>query len=530
MERSLSPKSDHSARIAADFSAGLVVFLVALPLCLGIANASGTSPLSGIIAGVIGGIVIGFLSGSPISVSGPAAGLVAVVITAVTQLGGSFQAFQVALVLAGVIQLTLGLLKLGNIANFVPNSVIKGMLAGIGIVIILKQIPHALGRDKDFEGDFAFVGKLGDTFTDIARAIATASPAAIIIFGVSLGIILLWDSKPFKKFVVTKYVPGALIAVIVGALINIAYPAHFALKAEDGHLVVLPMSNQLMSSLSAPDWQFILNPKVWVIAITISVVASLETLLCIEAADKLDEKRRVTSPNRELVAQGVGNGLSGLIGGLPITSVVVRSTANASAGAQTKMSTIIHGSLLLLCSVILASLLNHIPLSCLAAVLIVVGYKLTKPYMYKQVWNQGMDQFLPFVLTVLGVVFTDLLKGVLVGLVLGFYFVIRSNQHRAFTVVNDGSDYLIRFNKDITFANKASLRETLSQIPDGAWVSIHGHTASIIDHDIVEMLDDFVESSKYRGITVEMNEIEGKTWSMKAKSLPNSNGLIKADH
>lgn len=515
MERSLSNKSDHSAKLATDFSAGLVVFLVALPLCLGIANASGTSPLSGIIAGVIGGIVIGFLSGSPLSVSGPAAGLVAVVLTAVSQLGGSFQAFQVALVIAGVIQLVLGFLKLGNIANFVPNSVIKGMLAGIGVVIILKQIPHALGRDKDYEGDFAFLSKLGDTFTDIARAVMSASPAAIVIFAISVSIILFWESKWMKKYSFTKLIPGALIAVIVGAIINTVYPAHLALKAEDGHLVVLPMGKELVSSLSMPDWSFIANPQVWVIAITLAVVASLESLLSLEAADKLDEKRRITSPNRELVAQGVGNGFSGLIGGLPITSVVVRTSANASAGAQSKVSTIVHGGLLLLCSVTLAFLLNKIPLACLAAVLIVVGYKLTKPALYKKVWQQGLDQFLPFIVTLLGVVFTDLLKGVLVGMIFGFFFVIRSNQHRAFTIVNDGDDYLIRFNKDITFANKASLRDTLSQIPDNSRVVFQGHTASIVDHDIVEMLDDFAESGQYRGIAVERTEIDGKTWSMK---------------
>lgn len=528
MERSLSKKSDHSAKFTADFSAGLVVFLVALPLCLGIASASGTSPLSGIIAGVIGGIVVGFVSGSHLSVSGPAAGLVAVVLTAVVQLGGSYQAFQVALILAGLIQLALGLLKLGNIANFVPNSVIKGMLAGIGIVIILKQVPHALGFDKDYEGDFAFLSKFGATFSDIGKAVVTANPAAIIIFGISLAIILFWDSKAMKKLSFTKVIPGALIAVIVSAAINaLLLPANFALKASDKHLVELPMANQLMSSLTMPDWSVITDSKVWVIALTLAVVASLESLLSLEAADKLDDKLRVSPPNRELMAQGTGNTVSGLLGGLPISSVVVRTTANATAGAQTKLSTIIHGGLLLLCSVVLASVLNQIPLSCLAAVLIVVGYKLTKPLLYKKVFGQGMDQFIPFIVTIFGVVFTDLLKGVMIGLVLGFIFVIRSNQHRAFTVVNDGNDFLIRFNKDITFANKASLRDTLSKIPDGARVSIQGHTASIIDHDILEMLNDFAESGKYRDITVDMSEVEGKTWSMKSKPNSQFNALVQ---
>ncbi len=308
---------------AADMSAGLVVFLVALPLCLGIANASGTSPLSGIIAGVVGGIVIGLVSGSPLSVSGPAAGLVAIIVTALVTLAGSFQALQCAIVLAGAIQIVLGIFKLGNIANFIPNSVIKGMLAGIGAVIILKQVPHALGWDKDYESELGFFSRFGNTFSDIYKAVVTFTPSAVAIFGVAIAIILFWDSKKMKSTKIAKAVPGALVAVVAGGLINEILKwvqGDFALKSTDGHLVVLPLGDKLVTSFTLPDWSVITAGPVWVIALTIAAVASIETLLCIEAADKLDEKRRVTPPNRELIAQGIGNAVSGFIGGLPITS------------------------------------------------------------------------------------------------------------------------------------------------------------------------------------------------------------------
>jgi MFS superfamily sulfate permease-like transporter len=504
-----------SSTWGSDLPAGLVVFLVALPLCLGIANASEASPLAGIVAGAIGGIVVGLISGSPLSVSGPAAGLVAIVVAALGTLGGSFQAFQLAVLLSGVIQIGLGVLRLGMVANFVPNSVIKGMLAGIGVVIILKQIPHALGRDKSFEGDFAFVSKLGNTFVDIFKAFATASPGAIIIFLVSALIIIAWDLPKMKKLSLTKFIPGALVAVIVGSVMNelfVKFAPHLALLMADDHLVKLPATGELLGSFKLPDWQAISNPAVLTIACTLAIVGSLETLLSIDAADKLDEQRRVTSPNRELIAQGIGNSFSGLVGGLPLTSVVVRTSANVYSGGKTKISTIFHGVLLAAAAVSIPFLLNKIPLSCLAAVLILVGWKLTKPALFKKMFNSGYDQFLPFIVTLLGVVFTDLLKGVVVGIIVGLFFVIRSNQHKGLTLVNEGDMYLLRFNKDVAFTSKASLQSLLAKIPDNSDVVINGTKADFVDHDIVDMLNDFAENAKYRNIGVELKDINDKTW------------------
>jgi MFS superfamily sulfate permease-like transporter len=506
--------------LAADLPAGLVVFLVALPLCLGIATASGATPLAGIIAGAVGGVLVGILSGSPLSVSGPAAGLVAIVTTALTSLqkegiSNPYTAFQVALVLAGGIQVLMGILRLGVIANFVPNSVIKGMLAGIGVVIILKQIPHALGRDQDYEGSFSFLNKLGNTFVDIAEAVMSASPGAILIFAVSVAIILFWESKTMKKMTFTKFIPGALIAVVAAAVMNEVFRgagSNLALFANDGHLVQLPQTADLMKSFTFPNWQYIGNNTVIVTAVTLAVVASVETLLSIDAADKLDVQRRVTPTNKELVAQGIGNAFSGFVGGLPLTSVVVRSSANAYSGASTKASTIFHGVLLAIAAASIPFLLNKIPLACLAAVLILVGWKLTKPAIYTQMYGNGMDQFLPFVVTVLGVVFTDLLKGVILGILVGLFFVIKSNQHKAMILVNDGSTYLLRFNKDITFTSKASLQQELGKVPPNSDLIVNGTKADFIDHDIVDMLNDFIESAKYRNIGVELKDINDKTW------------------
>lgn len=501
-----------------DLPAGLVVFLVALPLCLGIATASGATPLAGIIAGALGGILVGAISKSPLSVSGPAAGLVAIVLTALEGFKGQanpYQAFQVALIIAGAFQVVLGLLRLGAIANFVPNSVIKGMLAGIGVVIILKQIPHALGWDKAYEGDFGFVGRFGNTFTDIAKAVMTITPTALAIFLVGVAIIYFWESKPMKAQGWTKYIPGPLVAVVVGALANSflmsSQPA-LALKSEDLHLVKLPGTSELTSALTFPDWNAIQLPAVWITAATLAVVASLETLLSIDAADKLDEQRRATPTNRELVAQGIGNGVSGFFGGLPLTSVVVRTSANAYSGGKTKKSTIFHGVLLAVAVISIPSLLNTIPLAVLASVLIMVGWKLTKPAVIKKVYADGLDQFIPFIITLLGVVFTDLLKGVVFGLLAGLIYVLKANHHKSFTLVNDGDLWLLRFNKDITFTNKVGLRNMLDQIPDNVTLIINATKSDFVDHDILEMVRDFAESGKYRGINVEMTDVENKTW------------------
>ncbi len=509
--------------LKSDASAGLVVFLVALPLCLGIALASGAPLFSGILAGIIGGSIVAALSGSEVSISGPAAGL-AVLVAGAIQHFGNFPTFQAAVVLAGCLQLAFGALRFGSVANYVPSSVLKGMLAGIGLVIILKQIPHAVGRDADFEGDFSFFEKAGEnTFTDIIKALYSSNPEAILISLSCFALLLAWDSNRLKALRFTRVFPGALAAVILGTALNEIFRSlfpNFYLRAEDGHLVALPVIDglgALTSLLSFPDFSALLRQDVWVTAITIAVVASLETLLSLEAADKLDPYKRVSSPNRELFAQGTGNIASGLVGGIPITSVVVRTSANIYAGGRTRMSAIFHGLLLLLAVLAIPTLLNRIPLSCLAAILILIGYKLANLKLFKRMYAAGHAQFLPFIVTVAGVVLIDLLKGVLLGLAVGLFFVLRANHHQAVTVVHEGDLYLLRFNKDMSFLNKADLKLHLSAIPDGAQLMIDGHHATFVDTDIDDVIADFLENARHRRIKVELIKTNGS-----ARNLPSA--------
>ena len=501
--------------LKSDASSGLVVFLVALPLCLGIALASGAPLFAGILAGIIGGTVVAMLSGSEVSVSGPAAGLAVIVATAIQHLG-SFPVFQTCIVLAGLLQLAFGVLKLGSVADYVPSPVLKGMLAGIGIVIILKQIPHAVGRDTDYEGDLSFLEKAGEnSFTDIVKALYASNGEAIIISLSCMLLILAWDSAWLKRFHFTKLLPGALAAVILGTAINEGFRAFFGnfyLRAEDGHLVALPVvssADAFVKLFSFPDFGALLRQDVWTTALTIAVVASIETLLSLEAADKLDPFKRVSSPNRELLAQGTGNLCSGFIGGLPITSVVVRTSANVYAGARTRMSAFIHGCLLLVAVLAIPGWLNHVPLSCLAAILILIGYKLAKVKLFTTMYAAGWAQFLPFMATVLGVVLIDLLKGVLLGLAVGLFYVLRSNHHQAVGVENDGNFYSLRFNKDMSFLNKADLKRQLAAIPDGAELVIDGHHAKFVDTDIDDVIADFLENARHRRIKVELRHIQG---------------------
>lgn len=495
-----------------DAPAGLVVFLVALPLCLGIALASGAPLSGGIIAGVIGGIVVGLLSGSNVSVTGPAAGLVVIVATAIANLG-SYQIFLTAVVLAGILQFMFGVLRFGALANYVPNSVIKGMLAGIGAVILLKQIPHALGRDKDYEGDFGFLeAHGGNTLADIAEAVASATPGAVVISLLSLILLVLWDHMGTRqKFF--KLVPGPLVVVLLGIGINRLFhlfsPAFEIVDPE--HLVNLPAgatAGGLSGFLIFPDFSALGNPKVWMTAGTIAVVASIESLLSLEAADRLDPFRRISPPDRELRAQGVGNLLSGLLGGLPVTSVVVRTSANVYAGARTWMSTITHGVLLLVAVLLIPGVLNLTPLASLAAVLIMIGYKLTKPALYKAAYRLGWSQFVPFLITVLAVVFSDLLTGVLIGLACGLLFVIVTNHKEAISVVHEGPDYLLRFNKDATFVNKNEFRSKLRQLPPESHIVIDGTRALFIDQDIREVVEDFQHLAPHKSIRIEL-----KNWN-----------------
>ncbi len=495
-----------------DGPAGLAVSLIALPLCLGIALASGAPLFAGVIAGIVGGMVVSIFSGSQVSVSGPAAGLAAIVAGAITDTG-SYQAFLLAVVLSGVIQLVFGIVKFGVIADYVPNSVIKGMLAGIGIVIILKQIPHALGRDKDFEGNFKFL-QVGDnnTFSEIAASVMSASAGAIFIAAVSLAVLIAWDALA-GKVAFFRQVPGPVAVVALGILINQAFrviaPALYLVESE--HLVNLPAPSNLVvffQQFSFPDFSAIGNRNVWVAAASIAFVGSLETLFSLEAADRLDPFKRISPPNRELLAQGVGNMVSGFIGGLPITSVVVRTSANVYAGARSWLSVFIHGMFLLLFVLLIPGVLRMTPLASLAAILIMLGIKLATPSNFLKTRDLGWDQFIPFMTTVIAVVLTDLLIGVLIGIACGAFFVFWTNHHEAITVVNRGSDYLMRFNKDASFVNKSEFRKRLREIPNNSHVVIDGTRAIFIDHDILETVEDFKKLAPYKNIQLELKHWE----------------------
>ena len=500
-----------------DVPAGIVVFLVALPLCLGIALASGAPLFAGVISGVVAGLVVSLLSGSELSVSGPAAGLTAIVASAIKELGG-FEVFAVAVVLAGLIQIGLGLVRAGVIGDYVPNSVIKGMLAAIGIVIILKQIPHALGDDRDFIGDESFLQGQTDhlnTLTEMIASFVLQNPGAVMISVVSLVVLILWERPFVKRHAFAALVPGPLLVVMLGTLLNelfgVVRPEWKLVSAE--HLVTLPVARsagEFLGMFARPDFAAVLRADVWMVAVTIALVGSIETLLCIEATDQLDPEKRISDANRELRAQGVGNAFSGLLGGLPMTSVIVRSSANVYAGGRTRLAAFVHGLVMLAAVSLLASQLNRIPLAALASVLLVVGYKLASHKIVMEIWAKGGTQFIPFFITVVAIVFTDLLKGIAIGLLLGVFFVIRSNQHAAITVVSDGEDWLLRFNKDISFVNKAELKRSLRGVPDGAHLIVDGTRALYIDVDIYETLKKFETAASFRNIQIEYHNLFDK--------------------
>ena len=493
----MTKKINLFANLKSDFASGLVVFLVALPLCLGIAMASGAPLFSGIIAGIIGGIVVGYLSTSNISVSGPAAGLTAIVLTAITDLG-AFDIFLTAVFFAGLFQLALGFLKAGSISNYFPTNVIEGMLAGIGIIIILKQLPHAFGYDSDFEGDQSFVQMDGsNTFSALLGILDYIQLGSIIITALSLIILIAWDKLPFLKRL--KLVPGALVAVVVGVILNEIFTiSGSSLAIGKEHLVSLPVPTTLeefKSIIVTPNFSGITNPKVWVIALTIAIVASIETLLSIEAADRMDAQKRYTDTNIELKAQGIGNMVSSLLGGLPLTSVIVRTSANNNSGAKSKMSAIIHGFLLLISVVTIPLVLNKIPLATLAAILLLVGYKLAKPATFKHFWEKGKYQFVPFIATLLAVVFTDLLKGVALGIIISVIFVLKGNLKRAYNFRKeeyaDGDVIHIDLAQEVSFLNKAAIKSTLSEIPENSKVIINAHDTVYIAHDILDLIHEF---------------------------------------
>ncbi|MFZ6009971.1 MAG: SulP family inorganic anion transporter [Bacteroidota bacterium] len=503
-------QSNPLKNLAHDLPSGLVVFLVALPLCLGVALASGAPLFAGIISGMVGGIVVGLLSGSALSVSGPAAGLTTIVLSSITSMG-SFDAFLTTVCLAGVVQLTLGFLKAGAIGNYFPASVIKGMLAAIGLILVLKQIPHAVGYDKDFEGDTSFSQIDGEnTFSVLLSALNYLNFGALVICLISLAISIVWDKPWMKKMKFTTLVPSPLVVVGVGIALNELFKSSFpGLAITTEHLVSLPIAKDLQafaSQFSFPDFSVLLHKSTWTVAFTIAIVASLESLLSIDAVDKLDPHKRITPLNQELKAQGAGNLVSGLLGGLPITAVIVRSSANISAGAKTKASAIIHGILLFLTVLLIPTLLNKIPLASLAAILLMVGYKLTKPEIAISMYKKGKDQFIPFVVTIVAIVLTDLLIGIFIGIAVGLVFVLKTNFHQAIFVVNEGSNYLVRLNKDVSFLNKALLRKTFREIPEGSYVMIDGARSTFIDQDILETISDFRESATNRNIQIELKQ------------------------
>ena len=507
----MTKKINLFVNLKSDFASGLVVFLVALPLCLGIALASGAPLFSGIISGIVGGIVVGYLSQSHLSVSGPAAGLTAIVLTAITDLG-AFDSFLLAVFLAGIIQLALGFIKAGSISNYFPTNVIEGMLAGIGVIIILKQIPHAFGYDPDFEGDLSFFQIDGqNTFSEIFSIINHVQLGSIVIALVSLTILILWNKITFLNKI--KLVPPALVAVIASILLNeffIQSGSNLTILKE--HLVRLPVPTSLeefKAIIVTPNFSEILNPKIWIIALTIAVVASIETLLCIEAADRMDAQKRYTNTNVELKAQGIGNIISSLLGGLPMTSVVVRTTANNTAGAKSKMSAIIHGILLLVSVLAIPSILNKIPLATLAAVLLLVGYKLANPKTIKHFWEKGKYQFIPFIATFIAVVFTDLLKGVALGMVISIIFVLKGNMKRAYNFrkeeYQDGDVIHIDLAQEVSFLNKAAIKETLLSIPENSKVIINASDTVYIAHDVLDLIKEFKKiKSKEENIKVKL--------------------------
>lgn len=494
-----------------DFPASIVVFFVALPLCLGIALASGAPLFSGLIAGIVGGIVVGSMSGANLGVSGPAAGLAAIVLVAISSLGG-YENFLLAVVIAGGIQILFGVLKAGIIGYYFPSSVIKGMLTGIGIIIILKQIPHFFGYDADPQGDWAFFQADGEnTFSALFNIVNNISPGATIVAVIGMIILILWEAVLSKKAKIFKLVQGPLVAVTIGIVFYLL-TKDTSLAISNDHLVKVPVPDSLDSFIGQftfPSFKMIGNPQIWITAFTIALVASLETLLSVEAIDKLDPHKRTTPTNRELFAQGTGNMVSGLIGGLPVTQVIVRSSANVQSGGQTKMSAIIHGFLLLISIVIIPNILNYIPLSVLAAVLFLVGYKLAKPALFMKMYKAGWKQFVPFIVTIVGIVFGDLLIGISLGLVVGiFVILIKSYQNSYFlhieNVENGGKTVKMRLAEEVTFINKGAILKELNNLEENSFLIMDVSQTRYLDNDIIEILDDFKVKAEERNINIKI--------------------------
>jgi MFS superfamily sulfate permease-like transporter len=494
-----------------DIPAGLVVFLVAVPLCLGIALASEAPPFAGLIAGIIGGIVVGSISGSSIGVSGPAAGLTAIVASAIHELG-TFELFLAAVVIAGIIQILLGVLRAGFISYYFPNVVIKGMLAAIGIIIILKQLPHAVGYDKDPEGDENFIQVDGEnTFSEILNGLNHVTPLAVVITLLSLAVLILWERKFIQKSVL-RFVPGALLAVVIGIVLTFIFQGTgWELASE--HRVDLGVTGKSFGELfTFPDFSRWKDPQLYILAATIGVVASIETLLSVEASDKLDPEKRTTSGNRELLAQGVGNTVSGLIGGLPVTQVIVRTSTNVNAGGKTKLSAIFHGILIAVSVAVLSGFMNYIPYAALAAVLFMVGYKLAKPKILISVFKEGWRQFVPFALTIIGVVRFDLLTGVAIGLGASIVITVVQRlllpnvQKKELELVEQEADghYQLEMPDFVSFAKKSAVIKALNEVPSNSKVQIDLSNVRVLSPDIKETIDEFEDKAKTKNISIDV--------------------------
>lgn len=489
-----------------DLPAGLVVFLVALPLCLGIALASGAPLFAGVLAGAVGGLVVPLISRSELSVSGPAAGLAAVVVAGISRVGG-FEALLAAVVIGGALQVVLGLVRGGAVTYFVPSSVIKGMLGGIGVLLVLKQLPHAVGYDVEQMGADEFVVSAGEnTLTLLGHSLMQLSGGAVLISVVCIPVLVAFDRIGALKRL--TLVPGPLVAVLLGTGINEAlrmWAPAWALW--ERHTVALPQGGWrgAMAEMRTPALDAFLQADVWVLGLTLGLVASLETLLSVEAVDRMDPFQRRSPPNRELLAQGVANAISGMVGGLPITAVIIRSSVNVNAGGRTRMSALVHGVLLLVAVLLMAPMLSHVPLAALAAILLVTGYKLARPALWKSMWHLGLQQFVPFAVTIAAVVLADLLKGIVVGIVVGLGFVIRQNMQRSLTVRKRGSKFLVLFSKDMYFFSRAALMNLFERIPDGARVVVDVQASRFTDLDVADTIHTFQASALRRGIAVEVH-------------------------
>lgn len=489
-----------------DFKASIVLYLVALPLCLGIALASNAPIISGVIAGIVGGIVVGAISGSHTSVSGPAAGLTIIVLTGILDLN-NFNAFLLAVILAGVFQVILAKIKAGVLGDFIPGAVISGMLVSIGLLMILKQIPHALGYDFDAEGDEEFQQADGkNTFTEIAEAFMNIETGAFIIAAISILILIVWQSKKLQKISFFNLIPAQLIVVLVGIGINYLYQQYFHQYILSGyHLSDVPKIDETtLNEWPFPDFTALANIKVWVLAITIALVASVETLLSIQAGDKIDLYKRTTPPNRELLAQGTGNIVSGFLGGLPITAVILRTSANVNSGARTKWSSIFHGIFLFLSILFLTQFINLIPKAALAAILLHVGYKLSKPSVFKAEYKRKLNRFIPFIITIVAILLTDLLKGVVIGIVSGMIFILLSNYKTSITLIKESSNYFLCFLKDASFLNKKHLKKLLNDVPNNSKLTIDTTKADFIDSDIIETIEEFIDSADNKNIKISL--------------------------